>query len=120
MLVNLKMATILGPGEITRGQFSPEEYHLPKVKSNLEYDCRADVWALGVILYYTVTKKFPFEKSNYKKITSEHLDEYQISPYLVDLIPRLLNPNEDESLKISTVLKHYWFDSSFVQKYKTW
>ena len=76
MLVNLKRATILGPGEITRGQFSKEEYHSPKVNSNLEYNCKADVWALGVILYYTVTKKFPFENSNYKKITSDHLDKY--------------------------------------------
>jgi serine/threonine protein kinase len=33
-----------------------------------EYDHQADVWAFGVILYYIVTRKFPFEATNGKTI----------------------------------------------------
>jgi len=36
ILTNIKRCVILGPGEITRGQFSDERYHTPEVIK--EYD----------------------------------------------------------------------------------
>jgi len=69
---------------------------------------------LGVILYYIVTKKYPFQSTASPKVTMESLESYEISKDLKDLIVRLLNPDEYEEFKISTIVKHDWFETGYV------
>jgi len=50
----------------------------PEVCNNFPYDAKADVWAMGVIIYELITLKKPFEGANtrslFEKIKNQPLD----------------------------------------------
>ena len=70
-----------------------------------QYDSRADMFSVGVILYEVITLRRPFPKEqdiwnftqdrgDYEHINpSDHPDLERQAPYLFDLIPRLLSKN---------------------------
>ena len=63
----------------------------PEVVEGSPYDSKADVWAVGVILYELITLNKPFEsptiKGVFEKIKSHHLDPL---PSDVDVNLRML------------------------------
>jgi serine/threonine protein kinase len=86
---------------------------------NDKYNNKVDVWALGVLLYYTLTKEFPFYSTRqmdlYKKIAT---DKFKIErkykkkwdSNLQNLFELCFQKNPNNRLSIDEFLNHKVFD----------
>ena len=92
-------------------------YVAPEILEGLEYDTKADMWSVGVILYILlggyppflyITEKLLFDKI--KKGQYEFHPEYwrSASEDAKNLISSLLNVNPDTRLSASEALQHRW------------
>lgn len=88
-------------------------YMAPEVlrKSKAKKAWKADVWALGIILFYLLSRKYPFdaetEKSLYQKILNVNPDMSEVSDAsAADLISRLLCKTQDARPSCVDILKH--------------
>ena len=82
----------------------------PEIVQKKEYRGEpADIWALGVLTFVTLTGIFPFKGATdqelYKKInTAEYpRQELYFSKEILDLIGRMLKVNPDERITASEV-----------------
>lgn len=68
------------------------------------------VWSLGTLLFTLIEGKEPFlckkEIIHYKKIK---IDRKDISPLMIDLVQKLLEPDESQRLNLVDILHHPWF-----------
>ncbi|XP_065863189.1 CBL-interacting serine/threonine-protein kinase 7-like [Euphorbia lathyris] len=87
----------------------------PEVMARRGYDGgRADAWSCGVILFFLLSAKLPFDDSNmtlmYKKIQRR---EYQmpspITKSAKSMINQLLDPNPNTRMSIEQLMNHSWF-----------
>jgi myosin-light-chain kinase len=74
---------------------------------------KSDTWAVGVIAYYLLTKKYPFNGKNmneifkeilYKKVDLSIID----NPVAVDFVVKLLNRNVEDRMSCNEALQHDW------------
>jgi serine/threonine protein kinase len=74
----------------------------PEVCNNFPYEFKADVWAMGVIVYELITLRKPFESYNtrslFEKIRTQPLDPLpdNTSPALRLVVSALLNKDKDK------------------------
>ncbi|KAA8591876.1 hypothetical protein FQN60_017250 [Etheostoma spectabile] len=85
-------------------------YSCPEVVKNEPYGERADVWALGCILYQMATLQPPFYSSNMLSLASkivkavyEPIEEGAFSERVTDMIRWCLNPDADQRPDIVAV-----------------
>ena len=83
----------------------------PEVINNEKYGPKADLWSMGVIIYYSHFLKFPYDLkknyNNYKIINFKY--ERPKDLYLADLIDKLLVENEDERIDWEEYFNHPFF-----------
>eukprot|EP01016_Furgasonia_blochmanni_P037092 TRINITY_DN4327_c0_g1_i11.p1 TRINITY_DN4327_c0_g1~~TRINITY_DN4327_c0_g1_i11.p1 ORF type:complete len:587 (-),score=117.16 TRINITY_DN4327_c0_g1_i11:267-2027(-) len=90
-------------------------YLSPEVIQNAGYDGHiADVWALGVILFFCCAGYLPFEDDNIAKLLEKIVAaqiEYpkNFSKSLKDLISNILNPNPKKRYTLESIKSHPWF-----------
>jgi serine/threonine-protein kinase len=74
-VVDFGAAKILGSDRITRAGvvFGTPHYMSPEQARGDEVDRRADVYALGVIVYQMLTGRVPFEADTYLGVLSQHM-----------------------------------------------
>ncbi|CAI2384368.1 unnamed protein product [Moneuplotes crassus] len=87
-------------------------------KSDIESDPKIDVWALGVILYIILLKRYPFRsKGNNKEtrklilnkeLTFESRDEMKLSTSVKHLISNLLAKKKSRRYSIREIISHPW------------
>jgi hypothetical protein len=94
----------LRDGRITKqGQvLGSPEYMSPEAARGDEVDARADIYAVGIILYELVTGKVPFRSDNYLKVLQQHISEKPQPPSAV--LPGLSEPME--RLILRALAKH--------------
>ena len=91
-------------------------YLSPEICAGEDYDgFAADIWALGVSLYYFVFGKLPFESESVADLYDMISDDQIIYPEdvalpinLQDLFIRLLNKNPKYRIKCHELLDHPW------------
>lgn len=89
-------------------------YTAPEILNKQQYiGPEVDVWSLGIVLYFILTKHFPFGRKDINSI------KYKIyfghspipstwSPELKDLLSKLLAINANDRINVQDILDHPW------------
>jgi serine/threonine protein kinase len=74
-----------------------------------------DMWAIGVVLYKSLFKKYPFPGKTREEVVNslingslEFPSEQKVSNQCKDLISKLLKKDNLKRIKMVEVLKHPW------------
>ena len=98
-------------------------YYAPEIISTKSFCKKVDIWSLGIMTYYIVSKTFPFDDADknllLKKIITENLVfDPQIweskSDSFKDFIKLCLVKNPENRMNIQQVLAHPWFKENNV------
>jgi serine/threonine protein kinase len=102
----------------TTGFCGTYEYMAPEVKYD-SYDTQADVWSMGVILFYLLLGRYPFEHEDRKLIpdvaatTALPLLPGEVSPEADDLLHQMLTVDPSRRITMEGVLDHSFFTKVF-------
>eukprot|EP01017_Pseudomicrothorax_dubius_P046165 TRINITY_DN8097_c0_g1_i1.p1 TRINITY_DN8097_c0_g1~~TRINITY_DN8097_c0_g1_i1.p1 ORF type:complete len:469 (+),score=73.86 TRINITY_DN8097_c0_g1_i1:317-1723(+) len=97
-------------------------YIAPEVIQNTGYDGHlADVWSLGVILFYGCSGYLPFEDDNIARlldriVTARYEFPKHVSKSFKDLVSGVLNPNPKKRLNLQDIMMHPWFNQGISEK----
>jgi serine/threonine-protein kinase len=99
-VVDFGAAKIVGSHRITRAGvvFGTPHYMSPEQASGQPVDRRADVYALGVIMYEMFTGRVPFEGDTYMGVLTQHMFVLPVPPSQVNPLARDLGALEDVTL----------------------
>jgi serine/threonine-protein kinase len=87
---------------------SPAYMSPEQARGELDVDARADIWALGVIMYEALTGELPFDANNYNAlmlriITQPHRSVIEVAPEVTPelsaLVDKLLEKERDKRVK---------------------
>lgn len=86
-----------------------------------EFDNKADIWSLGIILYIMLTKKIPFNGKNDRGIIKnirngknifQRPEFTNLSADAQDLLKEMLNRSPYRRISAGQALEHKWFDKA--------
>jgi serine/threonine protein kinase len=101
------------------------DYVSPEILLKNPYcGCKADVWALGVILYSIVFSQLPFDFKErvhelvyrnrphpplkFPTMDVETSVEFNVSDNVKDLLTQMLEPDQKKRISLEDILKHSW------------
>jgi serine/threonine protein kinase len=98
------------------GEVGTLAYMAPEVLYH-NYDKKADIWSLGVVLTEMVTGELPFDPrelgegyaKKYIKAGKARPLPRALSDNLKDLISKMLEKNREKRFSVSECLDHPWF-----------
>ncbi|CAI5470602.1 unnamed protein product [Closterium sp. Yama58-4] len=111
-LADFGLAMEIPKGFSLRGAVGSAPYEAPEVLAGDLYSFGADVWSLGVLLYATISSKWPSFPGNVRKFLPEV--DFSVAPWpsvsieAKDLIRRMLTLDPSQRLDIDGVLAHPW------------
>ncbi|CAI5481458.1 unnamed protein product [Closterium sp. Yama58-4] len=120
-LADFGLAVRLAPGEKTVGTAGSRPYEAPEVILGQEYDTKADVWSLGVLLFGMLSCSMPFQGSGERQLTRQiirgNVDMSRgawsaVSAEAKDLIRAMLTVNPDERISMAEVVTHPWIKAA--------
>ncbi|CAD8060361.1 unnamed protein product [Paramecium primaurelia] len=97
-------------------------YIAPEILRNEHYDYKVDVYSVGIIMYYVLTGKNPFDHPNPKQIVlNNQLGQInfhycKLSNAGLGFLTQLLNEDQNERLSSHEALNHIWFQIEKVSK----
>jgi serine/threonine-protein kinase len=99
-VVDFGAAKIVGSSRVTRQGivFGTPHYMSPEQASGQPVDHRADVYALGVIMYEMFTGRVPFEADTYMGVLTQHMFVQPVPPSQVSPAARELGALEEITL----------------------
>ena len=83
----------------------------PEIFDEKPYDSKADLWSMGVIIYFSYFKKYPYDCKEMGKIIKKKRLEYEKPKdyFLADLIDKLLVVNPIARISWENYFKHPFF-----------
>ena len=120
-IMDFGLSKIVSPNETMIDGYGTLYYVSPEVLLRIPYNKKVDIWALGVILFYMLSGRFPFrgKKENQvaKKIVYEPLefdeDDWEsLSQKVQDLISCCLKKRKEDRITIDNFINHPWFKES--------
>jgi serine/threonine protein kinase len=114
---DLGFAKILGEGETTNNLFGTIYFIAPEIIQMKNYNHKVDVWSIGIILYFLLFEKIPFDSANddkaevASKICNKQFslsDWRYISDPVKELIKYCLEKNPNSRYNIKQVVNHRW------------
>ena len=99
-VVDFGAAKIIGSSHVTRQGivFGTPHYMSPEQASGAQVDQRADIYALGVIMYEMFTGRVPFEADTYMGVLTQHMYVKPVPPSDVSPAGRELGALEEITL----------------------
>jgi eukaryotic-like serine/threonine-protein kinase len=99
-VVDFGAAKIIGSSRVTREGivFGTPHYMSPEQASGQPVDHRADIYALGVIMYEMFTGRVPFEADTYMGVLTQHMFVQPVPPSQVSAAAKELGALEDITL----------------------
>ena len=99
-VVDFGAAKIIGSSRITKQGvvFGTPHYMSPEQASGQPVDHRADIYALGVIMYEMFTGRVPFEADTYMGVLTQHMFVQPVPPSKVSAAAKELGALEDITL----------------------
>ncbi|CAD8138585.1 unnamed protein product [Paramecium octaurelia] len=94
----------------------------PEILKNQEYNCKVDVYSVGIILYYSLTGKKPFDSQNYREIIEKNeegivdLQPLKLTKEGIHFIESILQPDPKERITSQMALNHIWFRNEKISK----
>jgi serine/threonine-protein kinase len=100
-VVDFGAAKVIGSGRMTRTGivFGTPHYMSPEQASGSPVDHRADIYALGIIMYEMFTGRVPFEADTYMGVLTQHIFVQPIPPSQVSDAARELGALEEVTLR---------------------
>jgi serine/threonine-protein kinase len=100
-IVDFGAAKVAGSGKVTRAGivFGTPHYMSPEQASGGLVDHRADVYALGIIMYEMFTGRVPFEADTYMGVLTQHMFVQPIPPSQIIAAGRELGALEEITLR---------------------
>ncbi len=100
-ILDFGVAKMAGAGRLTRTGmvFGTPHYMSPEQASGTDVDHRADMYALGIIMYEMFTGKVPFEADSYMGVLTKHMFMVPEPPSRVHESARELGALEDVTLR---------------------
>ena len=84
-------------------------YMAPEILENMGYSLEVDIWSLGVIMYYLIIGKLPFNKQNQEDIKRAFPKKAIISRAAKSLIEQILVKDPKERPSLKQILRHDFF-----------
>jgi serine/threonine protein kinase len=86
-IVDFGLAKVIGSSKLTRAGmvFGTPHYMSPEQAAGEHVDHRADIYALGIVMYEMFTGKVPFEADSYMGVLTKHM-------YMTPAPPSVLSP----------------------------
>ena len=87
-------------------------YMAPEILENMGYSLEVDIWSLGVIMYYLIIGKLPFNKPNQediKRVSYTFPKKAIISRAAKSLIEQILKKDPKERPSLKQILRHDFF-----------
>lgn len=109
------LSCLLPEGELVVGSCGTLKYSAPEVFLHQPYDAfRADMWSIGVILFWLLTADLPFKGAHKAELQRSVLCggyalPFEVSPALEDLQGWLLSWNPKERPTAAQARQHAWF-----------
>jgi serine/threonine-protein kinase len=99
-VVDFGAAKIVGSSRVTREDvvFGTPHYMSPEQASGQPVDHRADVYALGIIMYEMFTGRVPFEADTYMGVLTQHMFVQPVPPSHVSPAARALGALEEVTM----------------------
>jgi serine/threonine-protein kinase len=100
-VVDFGAAKILGSSRLTKTGivFGTPHYMSPEQASGTPVDHRADIYALGIIMYEMFTGRVPFEADTYMGVLTQHMFVAPIPPSQISPAARELGALEEITLR---------------------
>ncbi|XP_058525479.1 sperm motility kinase Y-like [Ochotona princeps] len=114
-LADFGLSCLLPEGELVIGSCGTLKYSAPEGFLHQPYDAfRADMWSIGVILFWLLTADLPFKGADKAELQRSVLCggyalPFEVSPALEDLQGWLLSWNPKERPTAAQARQHAWF-----------
>ena len=114
-IIDFGLSNIYSEGQMLKTSCGSPYYAPPEMLQGKPYKgLYSDIYTCGIILYYMLSKKLPFNENNnqelYKKIIAGEFNmPKNISKEAQDLLKKIIKVNPEERIKINDMKKHPWF-----------
>ena len=120
-IMDFGLSKIMGPEEKASDGFGTINFVAPEVLLRTPYNKSIDIWSIGIILYYVLCGRLPFDDpSDNDEVIAKYtvFNEVEFpkqtwgkrSPEVIDLITKCLIKKPEKRINIEGVLNHEWFN----------
>ena len=89
-------------------------YLPPEMILKQPYTTMADIWSAGVLLYFMLVGRFPFDSTDANQVAYRILHcpaEFpkSLSPAVIDLLKKMLQKRPEDRIRLEKIKEHPWF-----------
>jgi serine/threonine protein kinase len=112
-LTDFGLAAPITNGVMRRNATGSREYMAPELWNGEQYNEKVDLWAVGVMLFLSLTFRYPEIGEDFDHLATNTGDSEsgagRISEEAVDLMKKLMNPNPEGRISAKDAISHPWF-----------